>query len=141
MNEKITKGVKTLLGNPKKAIIKISIPMMVGMGVQTLYNLVDGIWVAGLGPDALAAVGLFFPIFIGLIAIANGIGIGGSSAISRKIGAKDKKAADSVGAHSILLGIFIGILITISIYPFLHKIFNGMGAKGNVVNYAIILPI
>ena len=137
MNEKTTKGVKTLLGNPKKAIIKISVPMMVGMGVQTLYNLVDGIWVAGLGPDALAAVGLFFPIFIGLIAIANGIGIGGSSAISRKIGAKDKKAADSVGEHSILLGISIGILITISIYPLLHKIFNSMGAKGNVVNYAI----
>ena len=44
----MTKGVQTLLGNPKKAIIKLSIPMIVAMSVHTLYNFVDGLWVAGL---------------------------------------------------------------------------------------------
>ena len=52
-------GVQTLLGNPKKAVIKLSIPMIVAMSVHTLYNFVDGLWVAGLGPDALSAVGFF----------------------------------------------------------------------------------
>ena len=51
----VTKGVQTLLGNPKKAIIKLSIPMIVAMSVHTLYSFVDGLWVAGLGPDALSA--------------------------------------------------------------------------------------
>ena len=59
-----TRGVETLLGDPKKAIRKISGPMIIAMLVQTLYNIVDGIWVAGLGADRLAAVGLFFPVFM-----------------------------------------------------------------------------
>ena len=44
MNEKIRKNVDTLLGNPKKAIIKFSIPMMIGSLIQTLYNFVDGVF-------------------------------------------------------------------------------------------------
>lgn len=51
-----TRGVQTSLGNPNKAIVKLSIPMIVAMFVHTLYNFVDGLWVAGLGPDALSAV-------------------------------------------------------------------------------------
>lgn len=66
MAEELTRGVKTLLGNPKKAVLKLSGPMVIGMLVQSLYNIVDGIWVAGLGADALAAIGLFFPLFAGL---------------------------------------------------------------------------
>ena len=58
-----TKGVKTLLGDPKKAIIKLARPMILAMSTHTIYNLVDAIWVSGLGADALAAVGFFFPFF------------------------------------------------------------------------------
>ena len=54
-----------MLGNPRKAIIKLSIPMIIAMSVQTVYNLADAAWVGGLenGGDALAAIGLFFPFF------------------------------------------------------------------------------
>jgi Na+-driven multidrug efflux pump len=60
----MTKGVKILLGDPKKAILKLSAPMMLAMLLQALYNIADGIWVAGLGADQLAAIGLFFLFFI-----------------------------------------------------------------------------
>ena len=93
-----TKGVQTLLGNPKKAIIKLSIPMIVAMSVHTLYSFVDGLWVAGLGPDALSAVGFTFPFFFMLMALSAGLGVGGSSAVSRMIGRKDKGGADAVAA-------------------------------------------
>jgi len=83
----MTKQVEILLGEPKKAILKLSVPIMIGMLVQAVYNLADGIWVAGLGADALAAIGLFFPFFMVIMALGAVIGIGGSSAISRKIGA------------------------------------------------------
>jgi Na+-driven multidrug efflux pump len=43
MPEKVTSGVKTLLGDPKKAILKLSGPMIIGMAVQSLYNIADGI--------------------------------------------------------------------------------------------------
>jgi len=93
MAEKTTKGVRILLGDPKRAVLMMSRPMIVGMLVQALYNIVDGIWVAGLGADPLAAIGLFFPLFMIIISLAIGIGVGGSSAISRKIGAHNKKLA------------------------------------------------
>ncbi len=73
---KQTQGVKTLLGDPKKAIIKLSIPMVVAMSAHTIYNVTDAIWVAGLGPESLAAVGFIFPFFFMAMAVASGVGIG-----------------------------------------------------------------
>ena len=90
-----TKGVKTLLGDPKKAIVRLAIPMIIAMSAHTIYNLFDALWVSGLGKDlftnaeiseigtgALAAVGFVLPFFMMIMAISNGIGIGGGSAIS-----------------------------------------------------------
>ncbi|MCD6467889.1 MAG: MATE family efflux transporter [Thermoplasmata archaeon] len=137
MSEKVTKGVQLLLGNPRGAIIRLSIPMMVGMLVQTIYNLADGIWVAGLGAEGLAAIGLFFPVFMGIISLASGLGIGSSSAISRRIGAKDKKGADNVAVHSLLLTLILGFLITITMFPSMDRVFAWMGAAGKVGRLAV----
>ncbi len=128
-----TRGVKTLLGDPKKAIRKLSGPMIIAMLVQTLYNIVDSIWVSGLGSDRLAAVGLFFPVFMIIISFASGISVGGSSAISRKIGAENKRLADTAAGHTLFMGILIAVLITIIILPLLREIFLSMGAETSVV--------
>jgi putative MATE family efflux protein len=124
----VTKGVKTLLGDPKKAIIKLSIPMIIAMTVQTLYNLVDALWVSGLGPDALAAVGFVFPFFFMALAISTGLGVGGGAAISRRIGAQDKKGADKVAIHSIILAIIVALSFTIPFFVFAESIFAAIGA-------------
>ncbi len=138
-------GVKTLLGDPRKAIIKLSGPMIIALLVQSIYNLVDAIWVAGLGADALSAIGMFFPVFMIIMALASGIGLGGSAAISRKIGARDKYLADQAAIHTILLGMFIAILMIVVVYPLLPRIFKVMGAHGRVldmvVGYAKIMVV
>jgi putative MATE family efflux protein len=123
-----TEGVKTLLGNPKKAILKLSIPMIVAMSVQTIYSFVDAIWVSGLGPDALSAVGFFFPFFFMIIALAVGLGVGGAAAVSRRIGAQDKAGADSVAAHSIVLLFLTSISVTLPFYFLIESVFARMGA-------------
>lgn len=123
-----TEGVKTLLGNPKRAIIKLALPMIVAMSVQTIYNLADALWVSGLGADALSAIGFFFPFFFMIMALATGLGIGGSSAVSRKIGARDKAGADKVAAHTIVLMFFIALIITIPFFLFSPVIFAKLGA-------------
>ena len=133
MEKEMTKGVRTLMGDPKKAVLRLSGPMMIGMLVQSLYNIVDGIWVAGLGSEALAAIGLFFPLFMIILSLANGIGVGGSSAISRKVGANDKKMADSSAVHTLIIGLFTGLIFTFLIYPFLRQLFVAIGAKGEVI--------
>jgi len=125
---KQTEGVKALLGDPKKALIKLAWPMIIAMTVQTLYSLVDAIWVSGLGSDSLAAVGFVFPLLFMGIAIATGLGIGGGSAISRKIGAKDKKGADNAAVHTIIIMFILAILYTIPLYMFSDDIFHAIGA-------------
>jgi len=72
-------GIRTLLGDPRKAIRRLSLPMIVAMSAQMIYNLVDAIWVSGLGADALAAIGFASPFFFAAIALSNGMGVGGGS--------------------------------------------------------------
>ncbi len=142
-NKNKTKGVITLLGDPKKAILKLSTPMMFAMLCQALYNIADGIWVAGLGADQLAAVGLFFPFFIIIIALGAGIGVGGSSAVSRRIGEDNKVEADNTAIHTIILCIIIAVVVSIPSILFLKKIFlsfSGSNVVGSMAaDYAKIL--
>jgi len=139
-----TKGVQTLLGDPKKAVIKLAIPMIIAMSAHTIYNLVDAVWVSGFGQgiftsniiiengtNALAAVGYALPFYMMLMAIAVGLGIGGGSAISRRIGAKDKKGADNVAIHSIILSLIVAVVFTIVLIISADKIFNSIIPKGD----------
>jgi putative MATE family efflux protein len=123
-----TKGLKALLGDPKKAILTLSLPMIVAMVVQTLYNLINRIWVSGLGTDAAAAVGFAFPLLFMGTAIATGLGVGGGSAISRKIGAKDKKGGDIAAVHTLILMVIVALAYAIPLFMFADDIFRLIGA-------------
>ena len=133
--EEPTKGVKILRGDPKKAILKLSLPMIVAMSVQTIYNVVDAIWVSGIGADALSAVGFFFPFFFMIMALSTGLGVGGGSAVSRRIGAKDKRGADSVAAHTLIIMIILAIAFAVPLFFFIDTIFYSMGA-GDITGIA-----
>ncbi len=140
--ESHTEGVKILLGDPKKAIMKLALPMIIAMSVNTIYNLVDAIWVSGLGADALAAVGFFFPFFFMAMAIATGLGVGGGAAISRRIGAKDKAGADNVAIHTIVIMVIMAVAFTISFLIFSEPIFILVGAgdlTGMVLAYSRVM--
>jgi putative MATE family efflux protein len=133
---KLNKNVELLLGDYKKSVIKLSIPNMIAMLIQTLNNLVDAVWVAGLGPSSLAAMGLFFPIYMIVISIATGIVLGTSSAIARRIGAKDYKGANSVAEHSIILAIIVGFLTTVVGILSLGFVLKFRGASGLAIQKA-----
>ena len=154
-NSNETKGVKTLLGEPKKAIITLAIPMIIAMSAHTIYNLFDALWVSGFGQEfftnetiaeigtgALAAVGFVMPFFMMIISISVGIGVGAGSAISRKIGANDKEGADNVAVHSIIITLIISIIFSILFYISAEEIFSLIGAKeaaGMAVSYGRII--
>ena len=145
-SEKETKGVKTLLGDPKKAIITLALPMIIAMSVQTIYNFVDALWVSGFGSYifsseiiegtgklALAAIGFVLPFYMMGIALSTGLGVGGSSAVSRRIGAKDKTGADNVAVHSIILTLIIGVFFTIFLFFGAEIIMKWIGAGESLV--------
>ncbi|MEN3009070.1 MATE family efflux transporter [Pseudothermotoga sp.] len=135
--EKQTKGVQLLRADPKKAIIKLSLPMMTAMLVQALYNLVDTIWVAGIGPEALAGIGLFFPIFMVILAFAGGVGVGANSLISRKVGERNKVEADKAASGAIVLVIFLGISAKFVGFLVMGPILSLTGASGETLKHAI----
>ncbi|MDR0911993.1 MAG: MATE family efflux transporter [Methanobrevibacter sp.] len=125
---KETKGVSTLLGDPKNAVLKMSIPMIIAMVINSLYSVIDGVWVAGLGGSALAAIGFVNPIYMIVFGFANGLGAGATAIISRYIGAKNKKMADNAALHVIILTIIMAIIFTIIFTLFLRPILLTIGA-------------
>ena len=86
-----------------KLVTKVSVPIMVSMLVQALYNVVDGIFVARYSADALTAVSLAFPVQMLMIAVATGLGVGINSLISRKLGEKRTEEARSAAKNGVLL--------------------------------------
>ncbi len=111
--------------------------MVVAMSFQTLYNLADAIWVSGIGPDSLSAVGFTFPFFFMAMAIANGIGIGGGSAVSRRIGAEDRTGADRVAAHSVVCSGIIGAAVSAVMMLLLPYAMAFMGAEDHALHLSI----
>lgn len=131
-----SKNIEMITGDPKKAIIKLAVPMMISMLLIMLYNIADSIWVAGLGGDALAAIGFITPLFMVLVGLGNGIGAGANSLIARNIGAKNHKQANNAALHAIVLSIIVSIVFTILIEGFMVPILQFMGA-GNTIGYAM----
>ena len=136
MSKTKSKNIEMITGDPKKAIIKLAVPMMVSMLLIMLYNIADSIWVAGLGADALAAVGFITPLFMVLVGLGNGIGAGANSLIARYIGAGNYKQANNAGLHGILLSVIISVIFTVLIEVFMVPILKFMGA-GNTIQYAM----
>ena len=128
-------NVDIMLGNPKKALISMSIPLIISLLISSLYNLIDAAWVSGLGADALAGVGFFTPIFMILVGFGNGLGAGAAFAISKYVGEENKPKANNASIHSILIDIVVSIIITIILLILLIPILNVMGV-GQTIGYA-----
>ena len=135
MTEK-TEGVALITGDPKKAILKLSGPLIIAMVLMTTYNLVDAIWVSGLGGNALAAVGFVTPLFMILVGLSNGLGAGATSAISRCIGNRNHKGVNNTAMHTMVITIIVSALLTVLLEIFLHPLLSALGA-GETINLAM----
>ena len=94
-------------------VVTMALPMMFSMLIQSLYNIIDSIFVAKLGNDALTAVSLIFPLQNLVIAIAVGFGIGVSSLIAISLGSKDYERANQAASQGIWLSILHSVLFVI----------------------------
>lgn len=94
-------------------LLSMSIPPTISMLINSLYNIVDSIFVARLGTDALTAVSLAFPIQNLILAIAVGSGVGVNSYIARKLGEKDFETANKTAAHGLTLAVLHYLLLVV----------------------------
>ena len=125
-----------ITGDPKKAINKLSIPIIASMFLIFANNIIDSIWVAGLGAEPLAALGYVTPLFMIMVGFGNGLGAGGNSLISRYIGAEDKHSANNAAIHNLILSFIVSIIITVLFLTFLKPLLVLMGAS-SVLDYAM----
>ena len=108
-----TEGVKVLLGDQRKGVLALSIPIAIALFVQNLNNIVDSFWVSDLGQNAMASLGIVYPVYCILIGIGNGLGIGVSAAIARNIGMKNHDNANGVAAQGLLTTLVISVVLTV----------------------------
>ncbi len=88
-----------------RLLISMSLPMMISMLVQALYNVVDSIFVSRINENALTAVSLAFPLQSLMIALGTGTGVGMNALLSRSLGEKDFKKADKVAINGVFLAV------------------------------------
>lgn len=89
-----------------KLLFNMSLPMMISMLVQALYNIVDSIFVAKLSENALTAVSLAFPLQTLLIAVGTGTGVGMNALLSKSLGEKNFKKANATASNAAILYFF-----------------------------------
>ncbi len=87
----------------RKLLISMSLPMMISMFVQAMYNIVDSIFVARISENALTAVSLAFPMQTIMFSVAAGTGIGVNALVSRALGAKDPERANKIAVNGLFI--------------------------------------
>ncbi len=97
-----------------KLLVTMSLPMMLSMLVQALYNIVDSMFVAKLSEEALTAVSLAFPAQTLMISVSTGTGVGINALLSRNLGEKDFKSADRAAENGIFLAIVSCIVFAVA---------------------------
>ncbi len=107
-------------------IIKLSIPGILAMTVQSLYSIIDSIFIGRYSTEALSSLALFFPLEMILIGISVGTGVGATSLISRLLGAGKKSEADQAASQVLLMAIFASLImgfIGFFFTPYLLRLF------------------
>ena len=120
-----------------KLLITMSLPIMISMLVQALYNIVDSMFVAQINEDALTAVSLAFPIQNLMIAVATGTGVGINALLSRSLGEKNRKQASAAANNGVFLAIMSWLAFLIIGILFSRPFFVMQNAGERITEYGI----
>ena len=122
-----------------KLLIKYSLPAIIGMIVNGLYNVVDRIFIGnipGVGPLAITGLGVTTPIMTIIIAFGMLIGVGATTNISIKLGQGKREEAEKLIGNAITLAIIVGLLISVIGLTFENQILTIFGASEGSLPYA-----
>lgn len=120
-----------------RLLIDVSLPIMISMFVQALYNIVDSIFVARINENALTAVSLAYPVQSLMISIAVGTGVGTNALLSRSLGEKDFDKANRVATNSIFLGVLSFLTFMTIGLLFSRTYFVSQTTDAEIVGYGV----
>src|SRR5262252_42061 len=94
-----------------RAVIMLAVPMVMEMAMESIFAVADVFWVAHLGADAVATVGLTESMMTIVYTVALGLSIGATALVARRIGERNDEAAAAAAGQSIVLGLLVAVLI------------------------------
>ena len=119
-----------------KALLTLSIPMIICLLVNASYNIIDAYFAGILGINQIGAISITFPITQGIVGVGVGIGAGAGSYISRLLGNKDIDKANKIASTAVFSSIIAGIIITIFTIMFLDKVLLTLGGTETIMPLA-----
>jgi putative MATE family efflux protein len=122
-------------GPVDRAILLLAIPMVLEMVMESIFAVADVFFVAKLGADAVATVGLTESMLTLIYAIAMGIGIGGMATVARRIGEEDRDGAARAAVQSIILGIALSVVIGVAGVTLAPTLLALMGGSPGVIEH------
>ncbi len=120
-----------------KLLVQMSLPMMISMFVQSLYNIVDSIFVAQISENALTAVSLAFPIQNLMFSVVIGTGVGINSLLSRRLGEKNFEEVDKVANNGLFLTICGAIVFMIVGFIVPRMYFESQTDNPEIIEYGV----
>lgn len=121
----------------QKVTMKLALPAILEMTMQTLLGFADMAMVGSLGAVAIAAVGLGDMPIMTLMAIFAALGTGATALVARHVGAKEQEKATETARQSLVIGVLAGILVSFLVVFFAPQIIDFMGAEPDAAPYAI----
>lgn len=109
-----TENNKMSLTPMPRLLATMSLPIMLSMLIQALYSIIDSIFVAQLGENALTAVSLAWPIQSVIIAVAVGMATGMNALLSRRLGEGDSARASATGSNGLFLAVLCGVIFALA---------------------------
>src|SRR5262249_23348735 len=113
--------------------IMLAVPMVMEMAMESIFAVADVFWVAHLGADAVATVGLTESMLTIIYTAAMGLSIGATALVARRTGEQDPEGAARAAGQSILLGLAIAAAIAVTTAPLASRLLQTMGASDAVV--------
>lgn len=120
-----------------KALMSLGVPIMIGMLINALYNLVDAYFVGGLGESQMGAISIVFPLGQVVVGLGLMFGNGAASYLSRLLGRRDKDAADQVASTALYSSVLVGVIIILLATLFMEPILTMLGATETILPYAL----
>jgi len=128
--------LNAFIENPYKSMWTMAMPIIAGMMVQTLFNVVDIMFIGWLGADEVTAVAFVSPLFFIIIGLGVGIGTGATATIAKYIGQKDKLNAERTASQTILIGFLSTIVLTVLGVIYGKGLLSILGAEGEILSIA-----
>ena len=120
-----------------RLLMQYALPAMVAMTASSLYNIIDRAFIGQVvGPEAIAGLGITFPLMNLSGAFGAAVGVGASTCISVKLGQKDYKAAEHLLGNTVTLNLIVGLLFMVVCFVFLNPILRFFGASDVTLPYA-----